>query len=84
MATVLDMRNQLANCEPYSESPSWVDKVKRMPDNQVIAIWHKFSKFGNFQRSENIKRFNKKKNKAQEPHQITMFEYMEDLPYADE
>lgn len=79
--TITEMRSQLTNCEPYSEAPSWVDKVGRMPDSQVIAVWNNFNRRGYFARSKNIAK-NKRKDPA--PHQITMFEYMEDLPYADE
>lgn len=41
--TVDQMRLFLISC--YPKSSSWSDKVKRMPDNQVIAMYHnKYSK----------------------------------------
>lgn len=86
--SIEEKRQYLAECEPYASSPSWVDRVKnKMPDRQVHAIFNKFCRGGVFQKSENIKKQRKKqakKNNEPEYHQISMFEYVEDLPYADE
>ena len=40
-------RNKVANVPKY-RSPKWQDKVQRMPDNQVIALYYKFKKDGLF------------------------------------
>lgn len=83
--TIADMRNDLANCEPYAQAPSWVDRVSKMRESQVIAIWKKFNSDGHFERSKEAKRRLQKKSKDKVVyHQMSMFEYMEDLPYADQ
>ena len=44
--TVDQMRMYLLGVTKYSESQTWKDKVMKMPDNQVIAIYYKFLKEG--------------------------------------
>lgn len=43
--TVEQMRNQIS--EIYSGF-TWKDRVEKMPDDQVIAIWHTFQERGTF------------------------------------
>lgn len=38
------MREQVGDA--YKDSVSWKNKVKKMPDNQIIALWHRFKSSG--------------------------------------
>lgn len=40
------MRTVLKNCNIYSHSEQWRDKVDNMSDNQVIAVYMSMSKQG--------------------------------------
>ena len=46
------------------EGPKWKDKVRHMPDNQVIAVYYKFAQNGKFDKKKKkpVKKeqFNKK------------------------
>lgn len=66
MATVDQMRVSISDA--YGNSPSWVDRVRRMGDSQVIAIFY------NLQRSGKL---NKKKPAAKKEtyRQMTIFDY---------
>lgn len=44
--TVEQMRVYISECSKYNKSQSWRDKVMKMKDNQVIAIYYKFLKEG--------------------------------------
>ena len=44
-------RNKVANVPKY-RSPKWQDKVNRMPDRQVIALYHKFKEDGLFDKRQ--------------------------------
>lgn len=44
--TVEQMRVYILQSPKYAESQSWRDKVMKMKDNQVIAIYYKFLKEG--------------------------------------
>ena len=61
--TVSQMRNKLIDI--YS-APKWRDRVDSMPDNQVIAVYYSFLE---------RKKFQPKKKKKEEYHQITLDEY---------
>ena len=56
---------------PKYDSKGWHDKVTRMSDNQVIAVYRQF------QRRDLFKKPKAEKKKKEEPqyHQITLFEY---------
>ena len=41
-------REMVAKHSRYKESPDWVDKVYHMPQNQVLAIYHKMLALGEF------------------------------------
>ncbi len=43
---VWQMRNYILQHQKYAESQTWKDKVMKMKDNQVIAIYYKFLKEG--------------------------------------
>lgn len=44
MAAIAQMRHDISKI--YDCKPGWLAKVNRMPDKQVIAIWHKFMEQG--------------------------------------
>lgn len=41
-----NMRYEITNCPKYKTSTSWKERVKRMPEDQVLAIWLRFKKEG--------------------------------------
>ena len=43
------MRREI--CKAYP-SDIWHKRVKKMPDNQIIAIYHKFQQSGKFEKKE--------------------------------
>lgn len=47
--TVPNMRDAISTVYPY---PKWTERVKNMPDRQVIAIYHKFMNEGKFNQSK--------------------------------
>lgn len=51
----------------YPGSRAWQERVIRMPDRQVIAIYNDFMKRG---------RFEKNNKNSSSYHQMTIFEYM--------
>ena len=63
--TVSQMRNRLGDV--YT-AKTWQNRVKRMPDNQVIAVYYSFLERGKFDIP--------KKKKQEEFHQITLEEYL--------
>ena len=42
-----DMRWALKNCTKYRNSYKWQNKVDKMSDNQVIAVYFRFKNSGN-------------------------------------
>ena len=70
MANVDYMRLKLMHTPRY-DNPTWHNKVKRMSDNQVIAVYHKFKRDGYL--DEKIP-----KTKTREPktRQYSIFDYM--------
>ena len=64
---IASMRKAIAN---VYNSPRWSNRVARMPDNQVIAIYYRFLEQGRFERVD-PKSVSEEKN-----HQITIFEYL--------
>lgn len=62
---VSEMRNRIA---AVYDGPSWKAKVSRMPEDQVIAIYHSFLKKGKFNAV-------KRPNDGYNYHQYTIFEY---------
>ena len=64
---VSDMRNWLLKMYP---GPKWLEKVARMPDNQVMAVYFSMKKKG----QQPIKESKKEK-------QLTIFDYDEEGRY---
>lgn len=58
----------------YKNSMTWRDRVMRMPDPQVHAIFKQFQKV-DYKKIERELKAQEKENKKY--HQINMFEYME-------
>jgi hypothetical protein len=50
--------------------PKWVAKMKKMPDNQVIAIYYHFLKAGRFKKAEKDRQA-KKKLEGFQPKQLS-------------
>ena len=67
--TVAGMRREL--CKVYN-TDRWFNRVVKMPDNQVTAIYYSFLKRGKFNNPPSSRR----KAKKEEYHQMTIFEYM--------
>lgn len=59
----------------YKDSEKWKDRVMRMPDNQVHAIYKQFQKV-DYKKIEKEMKAQKKDNENY--HQVDIFEYMED------
>lgn len=71
---VMQMRNYIAKHPKYKNSPRWIDRVMRMPEPQVYAIYRQFQKAD----YRKIERDLKKKDKENtQYHQMNIFEYME-------
>lgn len=68
--TVEAMRAKL---EGVYVAPRWIERVRQMPANQVIAIYHKFLAQGKFDVT-----LRKGKTKKSEPkyRQMTIFDYI--------
>ena len=62
----------------YPDSESWKTKVSKMPDNQVVAIYHNMIK-----RKQEPKTRNSDKKKP-EFHQITIIEYLTSINNSEE
>lgn len=60
------MRHRIATAPKYANSVKWRNKVESMPDNQVIAIYHKFAKMGLFEPQ--------KRKRAPQYTQITLYD----------
>ena len=63
--TVDRMRAEIAK---VYNAPRWIARVQAMPDNQVIAIYHKFLKVGKFDKPRHLR-------KKEEYEQLTIFDY---------
>lgn len=61
---IANMRSHIKNA--YDNSPSWVDRVDRMPDNQVTAIYYNLLSKGKLNP--------KPKKKKEEYRQLTLFD----------
>lgn len=72
--TIEDMRYHVENHPKYRDSPRWRDRVRRMPDEQVFAIYEKF-KLEDYRKIEREMKETKKSN--DQFHQMDIFEYME-------
>ena len=70
--TVDQMRNYICQHPKYKNSMYWKQKVMTMPENQVVAIYHKFKQI-NY--GEEQKKVDARKE-GSEYHQIDMFEYL--------
>ena len=75
MSDIRQMRDYISRHPRYKNSNTWRDRVQRMPENQVIAIFYKFQK-------QDYKKIEREMKVEKEPvkeqfHQVTMFEYME-------
>ena len=60
----------------YKNSMTWRNRVMRMPDNQVHAIYKQFQKVDYKKLEKEIRNKNKENEKY---HQMNMFEYMEGI-----
>lgn len=67
--TIASMRKAISR---VYNSPRWFNRVAKMPDNQVIAIYYSFLEQGRFNRVD-------PKAISKEPHQITIFEYLNEM-----
>ena len=72
--TIDQERNYICQHPYYKNSPRWKDRVMRMPEPQVHAIFKKFEK-ADYKKLEKELKAQEKDN--QNYHQIDMFEYME-------
>lgn len=57
------------------DSAGWKERVRRMPDYQVVAIYKNFQRRDAFKKAETRRRRNERENKKY--HQITIGEYLE-------
>lgn len=62
-------RDKVANVPKY-QSPSWRNRVDRMPERQVIALYFRFKKDGLY---DNRKKLPKKDTKG---YQYTIFDFI--------
>jgi hypothetical protein len=86
-----EMRNYIKSA--YNYSSKWCNKVDRMPDNQVVAVYYSIvnqqskkkkqaeidRKFHQVTVEEYSKTIKEEKPKEPEFHQVTMFEYLKDI-----
>lgn len=72
--TIEQERNYISKHPKYKNSPKWIDRVMRMPDPQVHAIYKQFQKV-DYKKLERELKAQEKENANY--HQINMFEYME-------
>ena len=64
-------REMVATKSRYKNSPNWQDKVYRMPEGQVLAIYHNMLNRGEF--NQKVKSYEEvTENKY---HQETLFEH---------
>lgn len=70
--TVAAMRKEL--CKVY-DTDRWFNRVVKMPDNQVTAIYYSFLKRGKFNNPSSFKK-RKSTRTAEKYHQMTIFEYL--------
>ena len=47
-------RDMVANHSRYKDSPTWRDKVYRMPAGQILAIYHGMLHRGEFNKKETV------------------------------
>ena len=74
------MRMYIAKHPKYKNSPRWIDRVMRMPEPQVYAIYRQFQK-ADYKKIEREMKRNNKEN--EQYHQMNIFEYMEELENAE-
>lgn len=78
MASVQLSTMRKAVMDLYSAA-SWKDKVSRMPDKQVIAIYRRSEQTGLFDKRKKANKLARKMKKENERYvQLTIFDYMED------
>lgn len=68
------MRTYISQHPKYRNSPKWKDRVMRMPENQVVALYNKFREL-DYKKIERQMKQQEKEN--QNYHQVDIFEYME-------
>lgn len=61
-------RKRLMECPKYA-SATWSYKVSRMPNSQVLAVYHRFMEKGYFDK--------RKKEKKEEYRQMTIFDFID-------
>lgn len=67
------MRDYISKHPKYKNSPRWIDRVRRMPDAQVFAIYKQFQKVDYRKMEKELKEREKDKY---EYHQMTIFDLM--------
>lgn len=68
--SVDQMRKAIIDVYPGT---SWLNRVYRMGDNQIIAIYYKFKKEGKFDKVK------PQKSPGENFHQMTIYDYISDL-----
>ena len=74
--TIDQERNYILKHPKYAKYVNWQDKVMRMPDAQVHAIYKQFQKLDDKKIERELKQ-QEKDNRSY--HQMTMFEYLEEM-----
>lgn len=72
--TIDQERTYIKQHPKYRGSVKWIDRVNRMPDPQVHAIYKKFRE-ADYKKIERELKAQRKEN--EQYHQINMFEYKE-------
>ena len=75
--TIDQERNYIMQHPKYKNSVKWKDRVLRMPDNQVHAIYMKFRWSTDYKDIEKAIKAQNKDNANY--HQVDMFEYMKEM-----
>ena len=75
---VYQMREKIADAYPYDK---WKDKVAKMYDNQVIAIYYNFLETGVFEKKVDLKKKEEIKNIPQIVKQLSVDDFIEDMNY---
>lgn len=76
--TIDQERNYILQHPKYKHSMIWRNRVMRMPDYQVHAIYKQFQKVDYKKLEKELKKHGKENEQY---HQVNMFEYMEDLKW---
>ena len=63
---IREMRKKIANAPKYRNSMRWQNRVRKMSERQVYAVYEEFKKRG---------MFDKKKDRKSEYKQLTIFDF---------